>query len=62
MAHAVEGRNVFDVETDIAADAARIRPGLEGVAKITVGEAPLAWVWSHRLVDWVRLTVWGWLP
>lgn len=62
VAHAVEGRNVFDVETDIAADAARIRPGLEGVAKITVGEAPLAWVWSHRLVDWVRLTVWGWLP
>lgn len=62
VAHAVDGRNVFDVETDITADATRIRPGLEGVAKITVGQAPLAWVGSHRLVEWVRLAVWGWLP
>ncbi|APW36298.1 hypothetical protein RD110_02955 [Rhodoferax koreense] len=62
VAHAVEGRNVFDVEADVDAAAARIRPGLEGVAKIAVARVPLAWAWSHRLVDWVRLSVWGWLP
>ncbi|MFZ4289485.1 efflux RND transporter periplasmic adaptor subunit, partial [Variovorax sp. HJSM1_2] len=56
VARAVESRNVFDVETDIQTDASRIRPGLEGVAKIAVGQAPLAWVWSHRLIDWLRLS------
>ncbi len=27
-----------------------------------LNDPTLAWVWSHRLVDWVRLSVWGWLP
>ncbi|KQP17603.1 efflux RND transporter periplasmic adaptor subunit [Pseudorhodoferax sp. Leaf267] len=61
MAQAVEGRNVFDVQADIQADPARIRPGLQGVAKIGVGQAPLAWVWFHRATDWLRLAVWSWL-
>lgn len=60
MARAVDGRNVFEVETDIQADAARIRPGLQGVAKIGVGRAPLAWLWFHRVADWARLTLWSW--
>ena len=62
LAHAVEGQNVFDVETEITADAQRFRPGLEGVAKIDVGSAPLAWIWFHRFVDWARLTLWTWVP
>lgn len=60
MARAVEGRNVFEIETSIQADAARIRPGLQGVAKIAVGRAPLAWLWFHRATDWARLTIWSW--
>ena len=60
MARAAEGRNVFEVGTDIQADAARIRPGLQGVAKIGVGTAPLAWIWFHRVADWARLTLWSW--
>jgi hypothetical protein len=62
LARAVEGRNVFDVECEVEADAARFRPGLEGVAKIEVGSAPLAWIWLHRFVDWARLTAWTWVP
>ena len=62
LAHAVEGQNVFDVECEVEADAARFRPGLEGVAKIEVGSAPLAWIWFHRFADWARLTAWTWVP
>jgi len=34
------------------------RPGMSGVAKIDIGERPLIWVISHRLVDFVRLKLW----
>jgi RND family efflux transporter MFP subunit len=60
---AADGRNLFRVEADLdpAADA-RLRPGMEGVAKIDIGERRLAWVWTRRLVDWVTLKAWSWLP
>lgn len=63
IARSTDGRNVFDVEAELrggAAAAARIRPGLEGVAKLTVDHRPLAWAWTHRLVDWLRLKAWTW--
>jgi len=65
IARSVDGHNVFEVEAEFsgaagAAGAARIRPGLEGVAKLTVDARPLAWAWSHRLVDWLRLKAWAW--
>lgn len=60
MALAVEGRNVFEVEASIEADATRIRPGLQGVARIDAGQAALGWVWFHRVADWARLAVWSW--
>ncbi|WP_326540715.1 efflux RND transporter periplasmic adaptor subunit [Pseudorhodoferax sp.] len=61
MARPVEGRNVFEVETDITADAERIRPGLEGVGKLEVGRAALGWVWFHGVGDWLRLALWSWM-
>ncbi len=65
VARSVDGRNVFEVEAALdgaapAAAAARVRPGLQGVAKLTVDQRPLAWAWSHRVVEWVRLKAWGW--
>ena len=58
-----DGRNLFRVEADLASDAdGRLRPGMEGVAKIDIGERRLAWIWTRRLVDWVTLKAWSWLP
>ena len=58
-----EGRNGFEVEASLApADAARVRPGLQGVARIEVGRATLGWIWGHRLLDRVRLAWWRWQP
>ncbi|CAN5371584.1 hypothetical protein BH11PSE9_BH11PSE9_07070 [soil metagenome] len=62
IAKSVDGANVFEVETEVTAGPDRIRPGLEGVAKIEVGRQTIAWAWFHRLGDWLRLSVWSWLP
>lgn len=62
IARTVDGANVFEVEAAVsaAADAHRVRPGLEGVARIAVDHRPLAWTWFHRAVDWLRLALWSW--
>ena len=63
VAAAKEGRNVFRVEAKLDAPTPpRLRPGMEGVAKIEIDERYLAWIWSRRLVDWFRLKSWAWLP
>ncbi|MDD2667066.1 hypothetical protein [Zoogloea sp.] len=60
MAMAVEGHNVFEVEAVLASIPDSLRPGLRGMARITVGREPLLWAWTHRLTDWIRLEWWGW--
>jgi len=30
--------------------------------KIDIGQRKLIWIWSHRLIDWLRLQVWTWTP
>lgn len=57
-----EGRNVFRVEAQVEGAAARLRPGMEGVGKVVVDQRSLLWIWTHRLVDWLRLALWSWLP
>ena len=55
-----DGRNSFEVEGKLEASPSILRPGLQGIAKIDAGERTLAWIWTHRLVDWLRLTLWSW--
>ena len=57
-----EGRNYFRVEAQIDNASARLRPGMEGVGKVSVGERRLIWIWTHSLVDWLRLWAWKWTP
>jgi RND family efflux transporter MFP subunit len=62
VASAQDGRNVFRVEAAVTDPAARLRPGMEGVAKLSVEETSLVWIWTRSLVDWVRISLWTWLP
>ncbi|MGR8919274.1 MAG: hypothetical protein ACU85V_06630, partial [Gammaproteobacteria bacterium] len=39
-----------------------LRPGMQGVGKVAVGERHLLWIWTHPFVDWLRLKLWSWLP
>ena len=57
-----EGRNYFRVEAHLQTPTARVRPGMEGVGKIDIGERKLIWIWTHSLVDWCRIWVWKQMP
>ena len=57
-----EGRNYFRVEGQMVERSDRLRPGMEGIGKITVGRHRLLWVWTHEAIDWLRLQIWRWRP
>jgi hypothetical protein len=59
VAAARDGRNTFEVEALLRAGEGPLRPGLQGIAKIEAGRRALGWVWTHRLTDWLRLTLWS---
>lgn len=57
-----DGRNFFRVEARLEEPIDSLRPGMEGVGKVDVGSRSLLWIYTHSLVDWLRLGVWAWLP
>ena len=58
-----DGQNLFTVEAVIDGSVpAGLRPGMEGVGKVAIGERSLLWIWTHGFVDWLRLSLWRWLP
>lgn len=59
---AEEGQNLFRVEAALAEKKSSLRPGMEGVGKIQVGERKLIWIWTHSFFDWLGLQFWHWLP
>ena len=61
VATAEEGRNYFRVEAHLSKPSSRLRPGMEGVGKIDIGQRKLIWIWTHSLLDWARLWAWKWL-
>jgi multidrug efflux pump subunit AcrA (membrane-fusion protein) len=57
-----EGRNFFRVEAQLETTLERLRPGMEGVGKLEIDRRLLIWIWTHRLIDWLRLFLWSWVP
>jgi hypothetical protein len=57
---AADGKNFFRVEASLKGDTEDLRPGMLGVGKIDAGEHRLIWIWTHKLVDWLRLSLWSW--
>jgi RND family efflux transporter MFP subunit len=62
VAAAEEGRNFFRVEAHLDDESVTLRPGMEGVGKIDVGQTSLVWIWTHSLFEWAWLTAWKWMP
>ncbi len=56
------GHNYFRVEAVMDNHSDLMRPGMEGISKIEIGREKLLWIWTRRLVDWLRLFVWNRLP
>lgn len=57
-----DGHNFFRVEADLNATSKKLRPGMEGIAKVSVGNRQRLWIWSHKIVDWFRLWAWKYIP
>jgi len=57
-----EGRNFFRVEAAAQGGIEKLRPGMEGVGKIHVEQRKLIWIWTHKIVHWLRMWVWSWWP
>jgi RND family efflux transporter MFP subunit len=62
MAISGDGNTYFRVEGKFDNPGNDLRPGMEGVARIHVGERKLLWIWTHKVVDRIRLWLWarGW--
>jgi len=68
MAEVVSNRNVFKVRVqllsedpsfeDPLAEHPWMRPGMEGVAKISIGKRRYIWIWTRRIVNWLRMKIW----
>lgn len=55
-----EGTTRFVVEARLDEEHAALRPGMQGVGRIEVGEGRLLGIWTRELADWLRLAVWRW--
>lgn len=62
MATARDGRNFFSVEARLERVFPNLRPGMEGVGKVSVGKRGIWWVLTHTFTDWLRLSLWNWMP
>jgi hypothetical protein len=51
-------RTVFVCEGSLTDGPSWLRPGMEGMATISVGRRPVWWVALHRMIDYVRMKVW----
>jgi multidrug efflux pump subunit AcrA (membrane-fusion protein) len=65
VAASADARNFFEVEATLDAapqsegQALSLRPGLSGVARIQAGDRTVWWQLTHRLLNWLRLSVWS---
>ncbi len=58
MAEVVNNRNVFKVRVRLLETRSWMRPGMEGVAKVSIGERRYVWIWTRRIVNWLRMQLW----
>jgi len=57
-----DGVNGFEVLADLRETDPRLRPAMEGVAKINAGERRFVWIWTHELLYWLRIKLWSLIP
>ena len=55
-----DAANGFRVEAAWVGDAPALSPGMQGVAKVTVGRANLLTIWTRSSIDWLRMKLWTW--
>ncbi|MCP4288486.1 MAG: HlyD family efflux transporter periplasmic adaptor subunit, partial [Gammaproteobacteria bacterium] len=54
-----EASNFFRVEASLEESSSLLRPGMRGVAKVEMGQRNLLWIWTHSVIDRIRLWIWS---
>lgn len=56
-----DGKSVFRVEARLDGEMPLVlRPGMEGVGRISIDQRRYLWIWTHGFMDWLRLKWWEW--
>jgi biotin carboxyl carrier protein len=58
MAEVVNQRNVFKIRVRLLETYPWMRPGMEGVAKVSVGKRRYIWIWTRKITNWLRMKLW----
>ncbi|MHC4463778.1 MAG: efflux RND transporter periplasmic adaptor subunit, partial [Planctomycetota bacterium] len=58
MAEVIEQRNVFRVRVRLLEVHMWMRPGMKGVAKVSVGKRHYVWIWTRKIINWIRMKLW----
>lgn len=60
----IEGSSAFRVEARITDAELKeaLRPGLQGIGKVVIGDRSRLWIWSRRVIAWTRIQLWKWMP
>ena len=58
VAEVVNQRNIFKVRAHLDETPSWMRPGMEGVAKVHAGRRPFIWLWTRKIVNWLRMKLW----
>ena len=68
IAEVVSQQNVFRVRVRFDTESTEseelklflqgMKPGSEGMARIEIGRAHYAWMWTRDLINWVRMKMW----
>lgn len=58
----IEGRISYRVEAIFESKPAALRPGMQGIGKILIGQRSYSWLYFHKVLDATRLWIWSWLP
>jgi biotin carboxyl carrier protein len=58
VAQVEEQENVYKVRVRLKDLDPRMLSGMEGVAKVDVGERRYIWIWTRPIVRWVRMKLW----
>jgi len=51
-------RNVFKVRVRLLGRHDWMLPGMEGSARVRIGRRSYGWLWTRRLVNWLRMKLW----
>ena len=58
IAEVINQRNVFKVRVELLQTYSWVRPGMEGVAKVDIGKRRYIWIWTRKIVNWIRMKLW----